>query len=134
MARPPSKQPTDRELEILEVLWDSGPCGLGDVWQGLQRRRPVAKTTVATMLNMMRQKGLVKRANGARGYQWSAGLSRQATTRGSLGRLLDRFFDGSAGKLVAHLLADETLTDQDRQELRRMLDDADGPGDRGAAP
>ena len=52
MARPPSKQPADGELEILKILWETGPAGLGQIHTVLQERRGVATTTVATMLKM----------------------------------------------------------------------------------
>ena len=61
MARPPSKQPTDGELEILKILWDLGPAGLGQIHAVLHERRGVAITTVATMLKMMLAKELVER-------------------------------------------------------------------------
>lgn len=53
MARPASAQPTDGELEILNVLWERGPSGLKPVCDGLRQARPVATTTVATMLKLM---------------------------------------------------------------------------------
>ena len=61
MARRASKQPTDGELEILKILWDSGPAGLGQIHDVLHERRGVAITTVATMLKMMLAKELVER-------------------------------------------------------------------------
>ena len=73
MARPPSTQPTDGELEILNILWDAGPLDLGAVRTALKRKRPVAPTTVATMLKLMRQKGLVERSDGPRQYQENSG-------------------------------------------------------------
>ena len=60
MARPPSKQPTDGELEILKILWETGPAGLGQIHAVLQERRGVAITTVATMLKMMLAKEMVR--------------------------------------------------------------------------
>jgi predicted transcriptional regulator len=125
MARPGSSQPTDGELEILQVLWDEGPAELGTICAALRRRRPVATTTVATMLKVMLAKKLVKRTDGERGYLWSARVSRQAAASGLLGKLLDRLFHGSAGRLVAHLLEDGQLSDQDRDEIRRLLDSPD---------
>ena len=65
MARPPSKQPTDGELEILKVLWETGPAGLGQIHAVLEERRGVAITTVATMLKMMLAKELVQRDDGS---------------------------------------------------------------------
>src|SRR5690349_4989463 len=106
MARPPSAHPTDAELEILKVLWDAGPSELGAVVAALNRERAVAATTVATTLKVMVQKGWVGRDQGARGSRWSAKVSRQQATSGLLRRLVDRVFDGSAGRLVARLVED----------------------------
>jgi len=122
MARPANTQPTDGELEILKLLWSAGPSELGQVCTGLRRKRPVATTTVATMLKVMLDKGLVQRNRGQRGYLWLAKVTQQATSRGLLRKLLDRAFDGSARGLVAHLLDDCQLSPQECEEIRRMLD------------
>jgi len=122
VARPPSVHPTDVELEILKILWDGGPAELGGVCAALRSRRPVANTTVATMLKVMLDKGLVARDRGPRGYQWSAIVSRKAATTGLLGKLLDRAFDGSARRLVAHLIETDRLDDDERDAIRHLLD------------
>jgi len=127
MARPPSTQPTDGELEILNILWDAGPSDLGAVRAALNRKRPVAATTVATMLTLMRDKGLVQRGDGPRGYLWSAKVSRRAARAGLLSKLLDLAFAGSSRGLVAHMLEEGELSKQDREEIRRLLD-AHRPG------
>jgi predicted transcriptional regulator len=124
MARPPNAQPTDGELEILQVLWDAGPAEFGQIRAALWQRRPVAPTTVATMLRVMLAKGLVTRSRGLRGYLWTAKVSRVAATSGLLRKLLDRVFHGSAQRLVAHLLEEGGLSDQDRRAIRRLLDAA----------
>jgi predicted transcriptional regulator len=126
MARPPSAHPTDAELEILKVLWDAGPSELGAIVSSLNRGRPVATTTVATTLKVMVQKGWVERAEGPRGYRWSARVSREQTTSGLLRRLVDRAFDGSAGRLVARLIEDRALSARDREEIRRLLEAPEG--------
>ena len=124
MARPASTQPTDGELEILKVLWNQGPSGLKQVCDALRRGRPVATTTVATMLKLMQEKGLVERGEGeaARGAIYSARVSREAASAGLVRRLVDMVFDGSARRLVAHMLENERLSGGDRAEIRRMLD------------
>jgi predicted transcriptional regulator len=121
MARPAQEQPTDGELEILKVLWTSGPAALRAIYQALRQQRPVAPTTVATMLKVMLNKGLVKRTRGTRGSLWSARVSQEAATSSLLQKLIDRVFDGSAQRLVAHLLNEGALSEQDRQEIRRLL-------------
>jgi predicted transcriptional regulator len=121
MARPPSTQPTDGELEILKILWESGPVGLGQIHGVLASGRPVAITTVATMLKMMLAKELVERQTGPRGFLWSARVSRQAAVSGLLGKLVKHVFDGSARRLVAHLIEDGGLDDRERAEILELL-------------
>jgi BlaI family penicillinase repressor len=128
MARPKSQQPTDGELEILRVLWDAGPTELGQVRAALldRRGRDIALTTVATMLKVMLDKGLVTRrakAADAGPWLWSAKVSRHTATRGMLRKILSNVFEGSASKLVVHLIEDGRLTPAEQQEIRALLDD-----------
>ncbi|WP_406697871.1 BlaI/MecI/CopY family transcriptional regulator [Singulisphaera sp. Ch08] len=135
MARPPSAHPTDAELEILKILWDVGPAELGPIVTSLNLGRAVATTTVATTLKIMMQKGWVERRQGERGYLWAALVTQKDATSGLLRKLLDRAFDGSAGRLVARLVEDGALSERDREEIRRLLDaDAAPKTDRGRRP
>lgn len=127
MARPPSRQPTEGELEILHVLWDSGPSELGTVRLALQKNRVVATTTIATMLKLMETKGLVQRmgaVEGGRGLLWTAKVSKKTAQAGLLQRLLDLAFEGSAHRLVSHMLEDDALSDGDRAAIRTLLEEA----------
>ena len=121
MARTASKQPTDGELEILKVLWDLGPAGLGQIHEVLHEQRGVAITTVATMLKMMLAKELVERTDGPRGYLWKARVSRKATVSGLIGKLVQHVFDGSAQRLVAHLVQEGELNEGERREIAELL-------------
>jgi predicted transcriptional regulator len=122
MARQPSTQPTDAELEILKILWERGPCGLGQVHAVIENRRKVALTTIATTLKTMLDKGSVGREDGPRGYVWSAAASRGSTTTSLVGKLVQHVFDGSARRLVAHLIQAGELDDFDRAEIRALLE------------
>ncbi len=122
MARPKSTQPTDGELELLKLLWEAGPCELGRICTDLRRARPVATTTVATMLNVMLEKGIVKRARSPRGYLWSARVGREATTGQLVAKFIDRAFDGSAQLLVAHLVESKKLSVKERREILALLE------------
>jgi BlaI family penicillinase repressor len=122
MARPPSTHPTDGELEVLQVLWQSGPCGLGEICAALRLRRPIATTTVATVLKVMLEKKLVRRRRTPQGYLWSAKTTRQSAAASMLRKLIDSVFDGSAQRLVAHLLESDQLSNRERKELRRLID------------
>jgi predicted transcriptional regulator len=122
MPRPPSTHPTDGELEILRVLWDRGPLALSDVCETLRRQREVATTTVATMLRVMLDKRLVKRKRATRGHQWSAAVSQAAAAKSMVGKLVDGIFDGSAQRLVAHLVEAGQLSTKELAELRDLID------------
>ena len=122
MARSPSTHPTDGELELLQVLWQAGPCSLGQICTALRLRRPIATTTVATILKVMLDKKLVHRKRTPQGYLWSAKTTRQTAATGMVRKLVDLVFDGSAQRLVAHLLESDQISDRDRKELRRLID------------
>ena len=123
MPRPPSNQPTDGELEILQVLWEDGPMSLSALCEALRRSRQVAATTVATMLRVMSDKNLVKRSGSGRGATWAAAVSQEKTERGMVRRLVDRVFDGAADRLVAHLVEGGQLSGAQLAQVRRLLDE-----------
>jgi BlaI family transcriptional regulator, penicillinase repressor len=122
MPRPPSTHPTDVELEILRVLWTTGPTSLSAVCEALRQQREVAATTVATMLRVMSDKSLVKRTGSGRGATWAANVSQAKTERGMVSKLVDRVFDGAADRLAAHLVEDGRLTEKQLADLRRLID------------
>jgi predicted transcriptional regulator len=121
MARAPSSEPTPAELEILNVLWENGALSLSRICEGLRLKRPLATTTVATVLTVMLRKGLVSRSRGERGSLWSARISRQGTARGMVATLVDRLFAGSTQSLVAHLIDQGELNAAERRELLELL-------------
>ena len=100
MARPPATHPTDGELELLQVLWQAGPCSLGRICTALRLRRPIATTTVATILKVMLEKKLVRRKRTPQGYLWSAKTTHQSAATGMVRKLVDLVFDGSARRFT----------------------------------
>ena len=124
MARPASKHPTDGELEILQALWDHPGATLGEICGHLRESRDVATTTVATMLKVMLDKGLVERTADGRSYRWRASVSRQRAADSMVGKLVDGLFAGSADQLVAHLVQSRSLSAEQLAELRELIDNA----------
>ena len=90
----------------------------------------MALTTIATTLKTMLSKGLVARQDGPRGYVWSAAASRGSTATGLLGKLVQHVFDGSARRLIAHLIQEGALDDRDRDEIRALLEAPTAKGGR----
>ena len=122
MPRPASVHPTDGELEILRVLWSEGPSALSGVCGTLRQQRDVATTTVATMLRLMQDKGLVKRQGAGRGALWAAAVTHKKAARGMVRKLVDGVFDGSADRLITHLVEGGQLSQEQLVELRRLID------------
>ena len=122
MARPASLHPTDGELEILNVLWTQGTLSLSSICEALREERDVATTTVATMLRVMLEKGLVKRQGTGRCAKWQAAVTHKSAAKGMVGKLIDHVFDGSADLLAMHLVDSGQLNAQQLTELRDLID------------
>jgi len=123
MARRKVPRPTDAELAILRVLWKRGPSTVRDVQHSLQEQRETGYTTVLKLLQIMTEKGLVRRDESARSHVYQAVLS-QDETQGQLVRdLVDRAFGGSARHLVLRALSASRATREELADIRRILDD-----------
>ena len=104
MARPPSTHPTDGELEILQVVWQAGLAAWGKSAAGTAAAAADRHHHSGHLLNTMLDKKLVGRKSTRQGYLWSAKTTRQTAAGGIIRKLVDLVFDGSAQRLVAHLL------------------------------
>jgi predicted transcriptional regulator len=116
-------EPTAGELEILQVLWESGPATVREVHDQLSGRRPVVYTTVLKLLQIMAEKRLVERDETARAHVYQARLTQDEARRRLVGDLLDRLFHGSAKQLVMQALSSRPATREELSEIRRLLDD-----------
>ncbi|MBO0800961.1 MAG: BlaI/MecI/CopY family transcriptional regulator [Blastocatellia bacterium] len=110
---------TPTELEIMSVLWETGPANV----QIIQRRLPreLAYTTVQTVLNILHRKGKVRRTLKNRAYCYKAVVSRQQVVRHTISSLVDRLFGGSAESLVMSLLETKQLTPQKLSQLNAAI-------------
>src|SRR6185436_10138846 len=115
----PRRKPTDAELAILRVLWARGPSTVRDVAATMGREG--SYTTVLKLLQIMADKGLVRRDEGSRSHVYEAVASEDDTQRQLVGDLLNRAFDGAAGKLVLRALEDGKVKADELAEIRRIL-------------
>ena len=122
MSKPP--RPTDAELAILRVLWQHGTCTVRQVHDELSRERPSAYTTALKMLQIMTEKGLVRRDESERTHVYQSRLSEEQTQRQLVRDLLDRAFGGSATKLVMQALATRRASADELKTIRNAIDDA----------
>lgn len=124
MARKPTAGPTERELEILHVLWRSGRCSVREVHEQLSKSEDVSFTSVQTMLQIMFEKGLVSRELQGRSYSYWARESQEATQCALLANLLDKAFGGSAKALVSRALDVKRASTEELDEIQALLDKA----------
>ena len=111
-----------QELQIMNVVWDRGRVTVRDVYETLRRRRQIAYTTVMTMMNILDQKGFLKKTPGGdRAFVYEPARNRQAVMRAIVNDFLDRVFGGSANPLMLHLIKDKHVTGKDLDELRRAI-------------
>lgn len=118
--------PTEAELEILHVLWERGPSTVREVFEEIQRVRPSVYTTVLKLMQIMTEKGLVRRDETERAHVYKATRTRERTQRRLLGDLLDRAFNGSASQLVMQALSARRASSAEIAEIREMLDELEG--------
>lgn len=117
-------RPTDAELGILRVLWQRGPSTVREVQESLNEARPTGYTTVLKTLQIMTEKGLVRRDEEQRAHVYEAQFAQHQTQRQMVGDLLNRVFDGSASNLLMHALATKKgASPEELSQIRDILDE-----------
>ncbi len=120
--KPPLK-PTDTELSILRVLWRTGPATVRAVHAELEKSQSTVYTTTLKLLQIMTEKGLVRRDESERSHVYEPAISEDRVQRQLVGHLLSRAFGGSAQKLVMQALATKKASREELAEIRRLLDE-----------
>ena len=126
MAKKVPPKPTQAELAILNVLWEKGPSPVRAVFEVLSKTQAVGYTTVLKLMQIMAQKGLVRRDESQKTHIYTAALAAEGTQRQLVRDLLDRAFGGSAERLVLHALEEKKVTPDELARIRRMLDELEG--------
>jgi len=122
-------RPTDAELGILRVLWQRGPSTVREVQEALNQDKPTGYTTVLKILQIMTEKGLVRRNEEQRAHVYEAELAQHQTQRQLVSDLLTRVFDGSASNLLMHALNSKKLTSKEElAQIRDILDEFERGG------
>ncbi|MCP3920779.1 MAG: BlaI/MecI/CopY family transcriptional regulator [bacterium] len=135
-------QLSELQLAVLRVLWDRGELPVSEVHGALTKERDLAPTTVATLLNRLDKRGLVRRRREGRQYLYSAAVAEKDAKRSMVGEVTDRLFGGDVTELLAQLLDAREVRAGDLARIRELIDEkerrlddaagADGTGGRGA--
>lgn len=119
------------ELDVLKVLWDEGPGPVRDVMNHLHRRgRPLAYTTVQTLLTRLEQKGAVASDKRELAFIFRPAVTRERVRKSRLKGLVEDLYDGAAGSLVLHLVKTQRLSGDEVAELQRLIEQLDSKGKR----
>lgn len=123
MAKRDLPKPTEAELAILRVLWNRGPSTVREVTQALQDERGTGYTTALKLMQIMTDKGLVRRNDSQRTHIYEAVAPAEQTQKQLVSDLLERAFGGSARKLVMQALSSRKASKEDLAEIRKLLDE-----------
>ena len=126
MGRPPAKELTERELEVMQVFWKHGEATAAELRdllaaEGLDRAYP----TIANLVRLLYEKGLLEPTNSERPFRYRAVRSFEDVSSNLLSDLLDRVFGGSREQLFVRLVEQKKLTARERRVLKRILKEHD---------
>jgi BlaI family transcriptional regulator, penicillinase repressor len=121
-------KPTPAELEILDLLWEMRRARVSDIHRAISERRPTTYTTVLKLLQIMLEKGLVRRDEKGKAHIYRPAQSQQQTQSKLVTDLLDKVFRGSALKLVQHVLETKPASREELAEIRKLIAEAESRG------
>jgi predicted transcriptional regulator len=123
---PRAPHPTKAELDILHVLWSSGPLSVREVQQTLNESRETGYTTVLKTLQIMTEKGLVDRDDSVKPQLYRARQSQDRTQKQMLTDFVQRAYGGSIKAMVLHAIGTRRPSAKDLQALEQLLDKLEG--------
>jgi len=112
---------TDAELEIMHVVWELDGGTVRQVYEILNQQRPLAYTTVMTMMNILEEKGHLTRRKEGRAYRYQPVRPKSQVISGMVDDFVGRVFEGSAAPLVVSLVKDKKISKKDLDEIARMI-------------
>ena len=116
------KKPTDSELDILNILWSKGPSSVREVHEAIALSKKVFYTTTLKTMQVMVEKGLLKRDTSHRSHIYEALIKREEIQKSSLNKILDTVFGGSTSKLVISALGQKSPTPEELKEIKSILE------------
>ena len=116
-------KPTESELEILQVLWERGRATVREVHEELSADKDSGYTTTLKLMQIMFEKGLVKRDDSNKTHVYSPNISKEKTQQQMVGKMVDALFGGSASQLVMRALGSSQPSKEELEEIQKLLND-----------
>lgn len=114
-------KPTESELEILGVLWGRDQASVREVHEELAKTKDVGYTTTLKLMQIMHEKGLVKRDDSSKTHIYQAAVSKEKTQKHLLGKMINTLFGGSSTELVMQALGNHKTSPEELEEIQRLL-------------
>jgi len=114
-------KPTESELEILQVLWRKTIATVRDVHEELSKSKDVGYTTTLKLMQIMHEKGLVKRDESTRTHVYQSAVNRENTQKHMLNKFIDSLFGGSTTQLVLQALGENKATPEEIEKIQNLL-------------
>jgi BlaI family penicillinase repressor len=111
---------TDRELDVMAILWDRGPSTVAEVRERLSD--DLAHNTVLTVLTILESKGYVTHTEEGRAHRFRPMVKQEIAGASSVSRVVEKLFGGSTERLLTHLVTERSITAAEMKRLRRLLD------------
>ncbi|MBL7745645.1 MAG: BlaI/MecI/CopY family transcriptional regulator [Chitinophagaceae bacterium] len=115
-------KPTESELEILQTLWSKGMATVREVHEELARTKDVGYTTTLKLMQIMHEKGLVKRDDSMRTHIYQAAVNKEKTQKHLLSKMIDNLFGGSPTQLVIQALGEHKASPEEIEKIQALLD------------
>ena len=128
MTKQTTQRPTDAELAILRVLWELGPSTVRQVHEILSEIRPTVYTTILKLMQIMTDKGLVRRDKSQRAHVYQPVFTEAETQKRLVGDLLERAFSGSTANLLMQALSAKEASAEELAQIRQILDEVERGG------
>jgi predicted transcriptional regulator len=126
--RQTNPRPTDAEIEILNILWKTGPATVRRVHEEIVQTKPSQYTTTLKLMQIMAAKGLVDRDDSARSHVYRPAVPQEHAQRQMVGHLMERAFGGSLRSLVLGALGGRRATKKELAELRALIEEQENGG------
>jgi BlaI family penicillinase repressor len=121
--RTPHPTLTPQELAIMKVVWRHDKATVRDVYEAIREKRPIAYTTIMTMMRILEDKGYLKKTLVDRAHVYKPAQRRQQVIGAMVRDFLDRVFDGAPDSLLVHLAKDNKLTDKQRRIVKQLIEE-----------
>lgn len=115
-------KPTESELEILQVLWSRETASVREVHEELAKSKDVGYTTTLKLMQIMHEKGIVKRDDSFKTHIYQAAVSKEKTQKHLLGKMINTLFGGSPTELIIQALGNHKASPQELEEIQHLLD------------